>query len=166
MIAVAEMADSTPRRRLGLWIALALSLTLNVCLVGGLVWAMVALEPMPAPAERFIAVGRSLHLDGPQRAALAAFETTAREASRTLRESNAPVMQKIWNEMAQAKPDEATISRLTDEAIQNCRAYQGAMTTGLLKFLATLSPEQRSQFARLAHHPDWEKRRGFRFAIP
>jgi uncharacterized membrane protein len=166
LIAVAEQADRAPRRRLGVWIALALSLTLNVCLVGGLVWAMVAMEPPPAPAERFVAVGRNLDLDATQRAALAAFAMTARNATLSLRESNAPVMQKIWNEMAQAKPDEAAVSSLTDEALQNRRVYQGAMTTGLLKFLATLSPEQRSQFAQLAHHSAWNGRRGFHFPNP
>jgi uncharacterized membrane protein len=166
VIAVADAADRPQRRRLSLWIALALSLTLNVCLVGGLVWAMFAAEPMSAPAERFVAIGRGLNLDPQQRTALVAFEAKALEATRQLRESNAPVMRQIWNEMAQSKPDEAAISRLTDEAIQNRRTYQGKMTSGLLAFLATLSPEQRSQFAQLVRHPDWERRRSFRFSLP
>lgn len=166
MIAVADAADRPRRRRIGLWIVLALSLTLNVCLVGGLVWAMLAAEPVSGPAERFVGIGRSLNLNPQQRTALLAFEATALQATRTLRESNAPVMQKIWNEMAQAKPDEAQISSLTDQALQNRRAYQGKMTAGLLTFLATLSPEQRSEFAQLVRHPDWERRRNFRFSLP
>ena len=166
MIAVADDAAHAPRRRLGLWIALALSLTLNVCLVGGLGWAMLAMEPPPAPAERFVAVGRDLDLDPAQRAALAAFAVTAREATHALRESNAPVMQKIWDQMAQGTPDEAAISRLTDEALENRRVYQGKMTAGLLKFLSTLSPEQRSQFAQLAHHANWDRQRRLHLPNP
>lgn len=166
MIAVADVAERPRQRRIGLWIAFALSLTLNICLVGGLVWAMLAAEPVPAPAERFVAIGRSLQLDAQQRSALAAFESTALQATRSLRENNSPVMQQIWNEMAQAKPDEGKISQLIDEAINNRRAYQGKMTSALLTFLATLSPEQRTQFAQFVRHPEWERRRSFRFSLP
>ena len=166
MIAVADAAERPRQRRLGLWIAFALSLTLNVCMVGGLVWAMLAAEPVTAPAERFVAIGRSLQLDPQQRSALAAFESTALEATHNLRQSNSPVMQQIWNEMAESKPDEAKISQLIDEAIQNRRTYQGKMTSALLTFLATLSPEQRTEFAQLVRHPEWERRHSFRFALP
>jgi Spy/CpxP family protein refolding chaperone len=168
LIAVAEQAvQAAPRRRVGVWIALALSLTLNVCLVGGLVWAMIAIEPQPAPAERFVAVARSLDLTNAQRASLAAFAATAREATASLRDHNAPVMQKVWEEMARPQPDEAAISRLTDEALQNRRTYQSEMTSGLLKFLATLRPEQRNEFTQLAHRHAWEQhRRGLRLPTP
>jgi uncharacterized membrane protein len=166
MTMAAEAAIGAKRHGHGLWVALALSVTLNVFLVGGLVWAMLGTERMGPPTQRFLAIGRSLDLNDGQRAALKSFATTAREASRTLRDGNSPLMQQIWTEMAKPSPDTAAISRYADAATQNRRVYQTSMTNGLLTFLATLSPEQRSRFATLAHHPEPPKRRILRFVLP
>ncbi len=161
MTALADLAARKVQGRPGLWVALALSVTLNVFLVGGIVWGMMAYEPLRTPAERFVAVGRSMQLDQPQRAALATFAATARDATLALRQSNAPVMQKIWSELAKPNPDESAIASLTGEALAHRRSYQDTMTAGLIKFLATLSPEQRSQFTALVHRPHPEPRHGF-----
>ena len=131
MTMAAEAAIGAKRHGHGLWVALALSVTLNVFLVGGLVWAMLGTERMGPPTQRFLAIGRSLDLNDGQRAALT-----------------------------------AAISRYADAATQNRRVYQTSMTNGLLTFLATLSPEQRSRFATLAHHPEPPKRRILRFVLP
>ncbi len=166
MTMVAEAASRTTRRGPGLWVVLALSLTLNVCLVGGLVWAMYNAEKVQSPTQRFLAVGRSLDLNDGQRAALRSFASAARNAGRTLRDGNEPLMQQIWGEMAKPNPDTAAITRYADTATQNRRAYQKAMTDGLLAFLATLTPDQRTRFAALAHHPEPPKHHILRFELP
>jgi len=145
MTALAEVGGQSARRFRGLWLALALSLTLNVCFVGGLIWAMMRPHWVP-PVERLVQIGRSLNLDAGQRAALHEFGTSARGAARSLHGSNAPLMQQIWSEMAKRKADMAAISHLIETASQNRRDYQTAMAAALLKFLDTLPPEERRRY--------------------
>jgi len=166
MTAMTEVAGRANGRGRGIRIALALSLTLNIFVVGGLIWAMAGLAPPRPPAERFIEIGESLALNDAQKAALKTFAATARELNRTLRQTNAPLMLQIWNEMGKESPDGAQVARLVDETTDNRRAYQKAMSQGLMTFLATLSPEQRAQFATLARHPERGGGRWLRRLIP
>jgi uncharacterized membrane protein len=166
MSALAESASRHAHRPRGLWIALALSLTLNVFVIGGLVWAMMEVQPIESPAQRFVAVGRSLDLSDAQRAALRQFGVTAREAVGNLHHSNGPVMRKIWEEMAKPQPDQAAIAALIDQSSQYRHEYLMRMTSGLLQFLASLTPDQRARFAALAHRPHPAARGGWHFALP
>jgi uncharacterized membrane protein len=166
MTAVADAAGRARGHGRGTRIALALSLTLNIFFVGGLIWAMVGLAPPPPPAERFIEIGKSLALTGPQQAALSTFATTARQLNRTLRESNAPLMLQIWNEMGKDSPDGAQVAHLVDQLTDNRRTYQRAMSQGLMGFLTTLSPEQRERFVTLARHPERGAARWLHHLIP
>jgi uncharacterized membrane protein len=153
MTAVIDGVSRPARRVRAVWVALALSLTLNVFIVGGVVWSMMAAERVLGPAERFLAIGRSLDLTPEQRTALGNFGNNARKLNRTLREANSPLMLQIWTEVAKPNPDEAEIARLDDQAIANRRAFQQGMTAGLVTFLAALTPEQRSKFAAAASRP-------------
>jgi uncharacterized membrane protein len=165
--AVLDVGSRTGRRNPLVWIALAISLVLNLFIVGGLVWSMRTAENIQAPAERFMAIGRGLSLNGDQRAALERFGMSAREHGRLLRQSNAPLMQQVWQEMGAAKPDETRIEQLVERATQNRLAYQKAMTAGLMIFLDSLSAEQRAEFAALAaHHAEPQGGRVLRLVIP
>ena len=161
---VAEASSPAARHRQWLWVALALSLTLNLFVVGGLVWPMVWTPPHPPPnpVERLIGAARSLDLNPDQRAALRTFGIAARELSLSLRAANTPIMRQMWEEMAKPQADASAISRFSDQALDNRRDYQRKMTANLMTFVATLTPEQRSRFAELASrrpghpgpHPD------------
>jgi len=145
------------RGRAGL-IALALSVTLNVFFVAGLVWmrTMAPLPPSPmSPVERFERITKDIHASSDQMAALEQFANAFRERQRLLREQNRPIAEAVWSEMAKPQPDQDKISGLIDQIGQNRRAAQKDNTAALLTFLATLSPEQRTQFANLAQqrHP-------------
>ena len=166
MTAVAEMAGRANGRGRVVRIALALSLTLNIFVVGGLVWAMVGLGPPPPPAERFIEIGQGLALNDVQKAAIKTFAGTARELTRKLRENNAPLMLQIWNEMEKDSPDGAHVAQLIDQTTENRRNYQKSMTQSLATFLGTLTPDQRTQFAELARHPDRGRIRLLQRLIP
>ncbi len=147
----AEISGRGPRHGWAIWIALALSLTLNVFVAGGLFWSWMSPRPMAeAPADRLVANARTLDLGPDQQAALRTFARTARELRRTLGETNAPIFRQVWTELAKAQPDQALISKLTDTALDNRRAFQGKMTANLMTFLATLRPDQRQRFAELA----------------
>jgi uncharacterized membrane protein len=148
---MAEAASPAARRGRGLWIALALSLTLNLFFIGGLAWSMMKAPPRPpTPVEHLISAGRSLDLNDDQRTALRAFGVQARELSLGLRAANAPLMRQMWEEMAKPAADQGSISHFADQALDNRRDYQRKMTANLMTFLATLSPDQRKRFAEIA----------------
>lgn len=152
---MSAMAEVTGRSRAwGLWVALALSLTLNVFVLGGLGWSWMT-RPLAPPgvAQRFIAIGRSLELTGDQRDALRQFGITARDLARSMREANAPLIHQIWQEMGNPQPDGTKIQGLSDQVLENRRAFQHKMSQNLIAFLAVLTPEQRQRFVDRAMQP-------------
>jgi uncharacterized membrane protein len=145
------------RGRFGL-VALALSLTLNVFFVAGLIWTRNTAPvptPPPSPVERFEQIAKDIHLDGDQLAAFQQFAQAFRDRQRQLREQNRPIADAVWGELAQPQPDQDKVAGLIDQATENRRAAQKDNTVALMTFLATLSPEQRTQFTTLAQqrHP-------------
>jgi uncharacterized membrane protein len=147
-------ADARPSGRGRLvWVALALSLTLNVFFVVGLLWFRLGAPPMLTPAERLAATEQELNLTADQRGAFQKFVHEVRQHSRHLRESNQPLIQQVWQELAKPQPDQALMGRLIDEATDNRHTYQKDMAEVLAGFLAGLTPEQRARFIALAERP-------------
>ena len=139
-------------------IAFALSLTLNIFFVAGLIWTRTMDHPTPpalVAVERFEKIAKDLNLAGDQLAAFQQFDQAFRDRQRQLREQNRPIADAVWNELAQAQPDPAKVAGLIDQATENRRAAQKDDTAALMTFLATLSPDQRTQFTTLAQqrHP-------------
>jgi uncharacterized membrane protein len=144
------------RRRL-VWVALALSLALNVFFIGGAVWTRMHVRHGPGgppfgppPHERIEAVARDLSLDAAQRGAFERFIRETRQETKQVREANQKLGDAAWEEMAKPQPDEDLLRRLFDEISANRREYQTGMTRSLQDFLGTLSPEQRRHFVELA----------------
>lgn len=150
-----ELSTRAPARGRGLWIALALSLTLNLFAIGGLAWSSMSAPPAQSnPAERLIGIAAKLNLTAAQQGALDHFAATARDTTRGLRQANAPLMREMWTEMGTASPDEQKLSGLADRALDNRRTYQRQMSANLRTFLATLTPEQRKEFTEtIMRHP-------------
>lgn len=146
----------------GLWVALALSLTLNIFALGGLVWPIVSGEPprQAGPIERLVSDARTLDLTADQKAALQVFSAAARRANQGLREANAPLMRSMWDEMAKPQPDSARIASIIDQVLDHRRSFQQTMSTNLITFLATLSPDQRHSFADKARQGPGAQRPG------
>jgi len=153
MTSLAEAAPKSGARGRLVWVALALSLTLNVFFVFGLLWFQVAGRPMHTPAERVAATANELNLTVEQRGAFQQFVSEVQQRSRHLRESNQPLIQQVWDELAKPQPDQALVARLVDEATENRHTYQKDMASALSQFLTALSPEQRAQFVALAKRP-------------
>jgi Spy/CpxP family protein refolding chaperone len=162
MTSLAEARLSGSRGRL-VWLALALSLTLNVFFIGGLMWSHWAAPATPATAiERFALAAKRLSLSPDQHDALDQFLNDMREQTQLMRETNHPLLQQIWDELAKADPDQAIIDQRIDEMTQNRRVFQRQMTAALTHFLAVLSPEQRAQFVELARPRNPNAARGGR----
>jgi Spy/CpxP family protein refolding chaperone len=133
-----------------LWLALILSLTLNIFFLGGLLWSRIAAEQGSTPEERFTRAANSLDLSPDQHIAFQQFATDVREHSRHLHEANGPLIQQVWAELAKPQPDQALIASLVDQAAENRHNYQKDMTGTLSQFLTTLTPDQRAKFVELA----------------
>jgi uncharacterized membrane protein len=135
-----------------LWAALTLSLVLNLCFVAGAVWIRIQAPALPAsPAERLQRVGAELALDPQQRQAFERYSENLRSHMQQMRETVEPLMSAAWSELAKPDADQATASRLFDEAGQARRSLQRELLTPTLSFLASLSPEQRAKFVELFH---------------
>jgi uncharacterized membrane protein len=135
-----------------LWAALTLSLVLNLCFVAGALWIRIQAPGLPAsPAERLQRVGAELALDPQQRQAFERYSENLRSHMQQMRETVEPLMSAAWSELAKPDADQATASRLFDEAGQARRSLQRELLTPTLSFLASLSPEQRAKFVELFH---------------
>ena len=152
MMSLAEaQAKSVTRNRL-VWLALALSLTLNIFVVAGLVWSQAA-GPRPSSyPERLIEAGARLHLSPAQRDAFNHFSETILQRTKEMREANQPLYRRIWDELAKAQPDPAVLTQLVDEASETRHGYQKEVIGSLTTFLGTLSPEQRVEFVETVRH--------------
>jgi uncharacterized membrane protein len=146
MTAPAEGTTSPARSRGRLVkVLLALSLALNVCFIGGLLYSKFV-----RPTPPLIALGRELDLAPDQRKAFQSFLQVVRAKGAALRENNLALGRQIWEELAQAKPDPQKLAALFTEVANNRRDYQTAVGTALLPFLETLNVEQRERFIEIS----------------
>ncbi|HEX4192566.1 MAG TPA: periplasmic heavy metal sensor [Stellaceae bacterium] len=151
-------------RRL-LWIALVLSLTLNICFLAGLAWMHV--HAPPPPIVRMQHFGESLKLNPAQHQAYEQFLRTLRLRGRFVRESNQPLIENLWNEIAKPTPDTSEIAKLADQINSNREGLQREASTALDTFIKTLTPEQRALLAEQAKAPPNEPvRRFFQMVVP
>lgn len=152
-------ARGTTRHPL-IWVALTLSLALNLCFVAGALWIHIqGPAPPVSPAERLQRIGSELVLDPTQKQALQRYTENLRTHMQQMREKVEPMMSAAWAELAKPDADQATAARLFDEAGQARRSLQRELLAPTLTFLATLSPEQRAKFVELFHRRprSWEQ---------
>jgi Spy/CpxP family protein refolding chaperone len=131
---------------------LALSLALNLFFVIGAVWIRIhAPPPLPSPEDRLEQMSGELGLDTQQRQAFANYSQTMRQRLQAMHGAVQPLIGNAWSEVAKPHADEAKVMQLFDQAAQERRGFMRDLTTTTLAFLATLSPEQRVKFVKLAH---------------
>ena len=153
MTLVSTVARGATRHPL-LWVALTLSLLLNLCFVAGALWIRIQGPALPAsPAERLQRIGAELALDPQQKQAFDQYSENVRAHMQRIRDTVEPLMTAAWSELAKPDADQATAARLFDEAGQARRGLQRELLAPTLSFLATLSPEQRAKFVELFHQP-------------
>jgi len=146
-VTAAPEGAQAPKRRFGwVWKAvLALSLALNLCVVGGFVYFKYMVPRGPAQV-----VGRELNLGNDQRAAFRTFLQTFRTQAQAMREAIAPLEKELTEEMTKPEPDRARIGILIAQISDKRRDFMIAVNDALLPFLATLNPEQRRRFVEFA----------------
>jgi len=135
-----------------LWVALTLSLVLNLCFIAGAAWIHIqGPSPPMTPEERIQRIGAELALDPQQQQAFDRYTEAVRIHMQSMREAVDPLMSAARTELAKPDADEATVTRLFDEAAQTRRGFQRELIAKTLSFLAVLSPEQRAKFVELFH---------------
>jgi uncharacterized membrane protein len=146
MTAPLEGATSPPRPKGRLVkVALALSLALNVCFIGGLLYSKLV-----APRAPLMELARQLNLEPDQRKAFQGFVQVVRSKGMALKDNNLSIGRQIWDELSQPKPDPQKLTALFAEIANNRRDYQTAVASALLPFLETLSIEQRHRFIEIS----------------
>ncbi len=150
MTSVAASDPRTGWRGRLVWIALALSLTLNVFFVGGLVWVRTFMHPPPPPLERMQRLGETLNLTPDQHVAFEQFVRGLRQRARAVRESTRPLVLQIWAELAKPAPDDAQVTKLGEQVNGDRIAFQHEVSVAMLSFIKTLNPEQRAHLAQIA----------------
>ena len=151
MTVAATATRGTSRQHL-LWVALILSLVLNLCFVAGALWIRIQGPPLPiGPEERLHRIGSELVLDPQQKQAFERYSETVRAHFQRMREAIEPLMNAAWSEMTKPDADEGKVLQLFGEAAQARRGFQREMITTTLSFLAALSPDQRAKFVQLFH---------------
>jgi uncharacterized membrane protein len=149
-MSLADTGAKPEKRGRLLWLGLILSLVVNVFFVGGLIWSRQHLPPPGGPVERFREIGRDLRLESGGHAAFEQFLQAMMQRTRQLRESNRPLLDRIWDELAKPQPDQALVASLVDQAAENRHGFQRDMMQSISQMLAKLTPEQRAQFTDLA----------------
>lgn len=156
-MSTAEVVDRAPKRRRGVVIALVLSLALNVFFVAGLIGHLVFHvqfgHPPMGPIQRFERASHEMDLSGAQRTAFDGMIATLRQHRRETFQKNRPLFDQIWDQLAKPQPDDKVIADLIAQADANHVAFQKEATAAMESFLATLSLQQRAQFADLAKWP-------------
>lgn len=166
MTSLAETGRQTGWRGRLVWIALALSLTLNVFFVGGLVWVKTFRHP-PHLIERLHRFGNALHLTGAQHQAFEQFLHGLRQHAHAARNANRPLLAEIWAELAKPSPDNDRVAKLGAGVSANRAAFQKAASAELLKFVQTLTPAQRARMAAMVRNAHEEPaRRLFQIIAP
>jgi Spy/CpxP family protein refolding chaperone len=141
------------------WVALILSLALNLCFIAGALWIRVQGPPLPmSPEQRLQQIEPQLALDSQQKAAFDEYARTVRSRMQSMHEAIEPLVANAWSELAKPDADQTKIMQLFDQAGEQRRAFRPELVTATFTFLAKLTPEQRAKFVELARQRPWAKR--------
>jgi len=145
-------APERPRKRWVLGLLLALSVTLNLCFIGGFVYTKFATGEWMSPQQRVAALAGDLKLTPDQRLSFREMIQVLRLKGQSLRAANAELAAQVMTELAKPQPDQDTVTRLFGQIVDNRRQFQLQVGTALAAFFTKLTPEQRTHFIELAHH--------------
>jgi uncharacterized membrane protein len=140
-----------------LWIAVSLSLALNVFFVVGALWTRSHVPPPLTREQRLDEMATALALDEHQRQAMANYSQTVHAQLQEMRDLAQPLVRAAWAELAKPQADETKVMQLLDRAAQVRRGHLNQITASTIAFLKGLSPEQRAKFPKVAHQgpPPW-----------
>jgi uncharacterized membrane protein len=165
------LADTAPRPPYSqravatLRFALALSLALNIFVLGGVAFDLwqkplaaapsaVPIAP-PPPGRRIELLGETLGLTPEASAPLARFRGAVTGSVAGTRRANRPLIDAFWSEAVKPSPDPDRLQNLLDRILDNRHGLQRQVEAQFLEFLAQLPPDKRALLAAsAANHTD------------
>jgi uncharacterized protein YneF (UPF0154 family) len=149
---------SIPAPRLGV-VVLCLSLALNIFIAGGFFYSQLEAErhpvqasspqPPAGPEHKLEMLVSRIGIDPQTSRPFKVMRHDFHLAQQGLAGKNRPLGEAYWEELASAKPDEKHLQDLVDQMIANRHAFQSEVTSVLAQFLATLTPEQRTELVKI-----------------
>lgn len=139
-------------------VALLLSLALNIFVAGGFFYAQLLApkptattqqQPGPAPERRLEMLVERLGIDPESSRPFKELRRGLHQAQQALGQKNRPLGAAYWEELSGAQPDEKKLQDLIDQMNANRHDFQSTVTGVLVRFAATLTPEQRSQLVKI-----------------
>ncbi len=147
-----DAVGTRPSRRRWLIVALTVSVALNLFFIGMIAGHMRGHRPAPpfAQRERFEHIIDGLGLNDTQRAAFQKFQSAMRQHGAAMRAANTVT----WAKIADPATPPDQIPTLLGGTVKNRTEFQQDVADTLGKFLATLTPDQRTRFVEEARKPD------------
>jgi uncharacterized membrane protein len=139
---MSDAAGARPPRRRWLIIALAVSLVVNVFLIGGIAGTITLIHAHygpPGPLER---VAAGLDLTAPQETAFRQFQTTLRDRGRAMHRAE----RKIWRTLADPATGTDKVAALVQDGATNKAGFEKDTSAAFSRFLTSLTPAQRAEF--------------------
>lgn len=141
------------RRRLWLWGALALSVTLNVAVLGGfLYWRGKADGVRFADRQRLSESVRDLGLTQTEMEGLMAFRRQMGETARAAGRASRPFLNQLSEELQSPNPDLARIAELQERVVVIRSDQQRAVSAAFSIFVLSVAPERRAGVIAALRH--------------
>jgi Spy/CpxP family protein refolding chaperone len=147
-----------PAPRLGV-VVLMLSLALNIFIAGGFFYSQLVAghhpdqmspqQSQPGPEHKLELLVSRLGIDPQTSRPFKEMRRDFRMAQQLLAGQNRPLGASYWEELASAKPDDKHLQDLIDQMSANRHAFQSTITEVLARFMASLTPEQRSELVKI-----------------
>ncbi|MGE5146876.1 MAG: Spy/CpxP family protein refolding chaperone [Candidatus Eiseniibacteriota bacterium] len=132
------------------WVLLALSVALNAFFIGGHVYTRSLAHHFDKYGDRSNALAERLGLSDQQRSAYRESRRNVGPKFRALRDEARPHVNKLWDEMAKADPDDKVIDQELKSIGDMRYGFERDALASARAFMKTLTPEQRKQFADYA----------------
>lgn len=133
------------------WIALALSLSLNVFFVSGLHSPSVGSNEIVAPQDRDKQLVEQMRLTDPQREAYQYYRQQLRDLTGTIRLDNQDDSDAYWDQLSSATPNMEQLKALLERLNRRRTDMQIRQTAATVDFLSLLDPDQRSILIDATH---------------
>lgn len=130
------------------WILLAVSIVLNIFVIGGFVYTKRVAESRMMDRSPIMAAARELNLSGPQKEAFEKMRADIRKSSSDIRNEARPLRRELLGELAKPQPDFAAVDRKIDDLGDVQGKKYKAMVRSVHEFQQSLTPEQQEAFRK------------------